>query len=508
MLQGGCLAAEYLEKERMFTMANKISDFFRSMGAGVKNFGTAFVRYFRDFGTAVVKGDIWVKLSLIIMGAGYFARKQIVNGILVMLAQIGFIFTLVTYGFSNLAKFGSLGTVQYEQIFDPLTMKATINDYDNSFLILLNSIVMLFIIFVFILFYIHNLKSVYDLQMKKNNGEHINTFKEDLRVMINGKFHITLLTLPVIGVIVMNILPILVLIAVAFTNYDQNHMPPNALFQWVGFVNFKSLFTNSMTISFGYAFRKILGWTLLWAVLATFTTFFGGILLAKAINSKTTKLPKMWRTLFIIAIAVPQFVTLLLVRNFFADTGIVNTICSNIGLTDFLKQIGLVSRNLNYIPFLTEEHWAKAMIVLINIWVGVPYQMLVATGVLMNIPEDQLESARIDGANKFQIFWKITMPHILVVQGPALITDFVKNINNFNVIYLLTQDVYITPDQALANSNGKEVDLLVTWLFRLTNEYYNYKMASVIGLIVFIICAAFTLISFSKMMKNQRKGEM
>ena len=64
-------------------------------------------------------------------------------------------------------------------------------------------------------------------------------------------------------------------------------------------------------------------------------------------------------------------------------------------------------------------------------------------------------------------------------------TDFVKNINNFNVIYLLTQDVFVTQNQALANSHAKEVDLLVTWLFRLTNEYYDYKMASVIGIIVF-----------------------
>lgn len=113
---------------------------------------------------------------------------------------------------------------------------------------------MLFIIFVFILFYIHNMKAVYRLQKKQENGEYINTFKDDMRVMVNGKFHITLLTLPTLGVIVMNILPILVLIAVAFTNYDQNHMPPNALFHWVGFANFKSLFSNSMTITFGYAF--------------------------------------------------------------------------------------------------------------------------------------------------------------------------------------------------------------------------------------------------------------
>ena len=99
------------------------------------------------------------------------------------------------------------------------------------------------------------------------------------------------------------------------------------------------------------------------------------------------------------------------------------------------------------------------------------------------------------------------MPYILFIQGPALITDFVKNINNFNVIYLLTQDVFVTKDQLLANSNAKEVDLLVTWLFRLTNEYYNYKMASVIGIIVFVICAVFTLLSFTRLIRGNREED-
>ena len=456
------------------------------------------------FGDALAKGDIWVKLSAVIMGAGYFARKQIVNGILMTAVEIGFILLVVLFGVPSLSKFDTLGDVQMEQTFDPLTLQSTMNDYDNSFMILLTSVITLFFIFVFILLWIWNIKLVYQLQLKKEKGEHINTFREDLRALVNDRFHITLLALPTVGVVLMNIIPILVLIAVAFTNYDQKHMPPSALFTWVGFSNFKNLFTNSITISFGYAFRKILGWTLLWAVLATVTTFIGGILLAKLINSATTKWPAFWRTLFVIAIAVPQFVTLLLVRNFFANAGIVNTICSNIGVTGFLQSIGLVNPRLTYIPFLTDPNWAKAMIIIINIWVGVPYQMLIATGVLMNIPADQIESARLDGANKFQIFCNITMPYVLFIQGPALITDFVKNINNFNVIYLLTQDVFITSDQLLANSNAKEVDLLVTWLFRLTNEYYNYKMASVIGIIVFIICAVFTLLSFSRMIAGSR----
>lgn len=461
--------------------------------------------YFKNFGVAVANGDIWVKLSLVFMGAGYLARKQIVNGLIMLALEVVFGIMCVFYAIPNLADFGTLGTVQFEQVFDPLTLTSTVNDYDNSFLILLNSIISLFLIVTFILVYIHNIKVVYRLQKQAESGKHINTFREDVRAMFNEKFHITLMTLPCIGIILMNVIPILVLIAVAFTNYDQQHMPPSALFTWVGWKNFKSLFTRSTTVTFGYSFRKILVWTLEWAFLATFTTFIGGILLAKFINNKKTKLPKLWRTLFIIAIAVPQFVTLLLVRNFFADSGIVNTICSSIGLTDFLKDIGLVGQHLSYIPFLTSPGWAKVMIVIINIWVGIPYQMLIATGILMNIPEDQIESARIDGANSFQIFVKITMPYILFIQGPSLITDFVKNINNFNVIYLLTQDVFVTSDQLLANSNAKEVDLLVTWLFRLTNEYYNYKMASVIGICVFIICAAFTLITFTQMIKGNRE---
>lgn len=463
--------------------------------------------YFKEFGTAIAKGDIWVKLSMLIMGAGYIARKQIINGLIMIALEAVFIITCVFYAAPNLAKFGTLGTVQFEQVFDPLTMTSKVNDYDNSFLILLNSIIALFIIVAFLFVYISNIKVVYRLQQQKEAGKHINTFWEDIRALFNERFHITLLSLPCLGIILMNIIPILVLIAVAFTNYDQQHMPPSALFTWVGWKNFKQLFTNSTTLTFGYSFGKILIWTLEWAVLSTLTTFIGGILMAQFINSKKTKLPKMWRTLFMVAIAVPQFVTLLLVRNFFADSGIVNTICSNIGLTDFLKSIGLVNANLTYIPFLTNPTWAKVMIVLINIWVGVPYQMLIATGVLMNIPVDQLESARIDGANSFQIFWKITMPYVLFITGPSLITDFVRNINNFNVIYLLTQDVYVTSDQLLANSNAKEVDLLVTWLFRLTNEYYNYKIASVIGIIVFIICAGFTLITFTQTIKGSREED-
>ena len=120
-----------------------------------------------------------------------------------------------------------------------------------------------------------------------------------------------------------------------------------------------------------------------------------------------------------------------------------------------------------------------------------------------SLPMEIVEAARIDGANPVQMFFRIKLPYLLSVQGPSLVTDFVKNVNNFNVIYLLTQDVFVTQDQALAQSNAKEVDLLVTWLFRLTQDYYNYKMAAVLGIMVFIVCAVFTVVCFHFINKKE-----
>ena len=140
------------------------------------------------------------------------------------------------------------------------------------------------------------------------------------------------------------------------------------------------------------------------------------------------------------------------------------------------------------------------------VWNSVLLYVLVATGILMNIPNDQLESAKIDGATEFQIFWKITMPYMLFITGPSLITSIVSNINNFNVIYLLTNG-YTTPNPTMANSQAKEIDLLVTWLFTLTNDNSNFKMASVIGICVFIISAAITLIGFTNMIKGDKEEE-
>lgn len=458
---------------------------------------------FQTIGKDFIHGNVFVKLSALWMGAGYMRYRQYMKAILMTVFQGAFIYYTIQVGIPYLSKFSTLGTHVSERVYSSELKAMIVTEGDNSFKILLFSLVSLVIILAAIVIYLKNIHHVRQLELLAKEGKHINTFREDIKLMMNQKFHKTLLTLPIMGVVIFTIIPILVMVLIAFTNYDKTHIVPENLFTWVGFKNFGQLFGSGLTGTFGYSFWKVLAWTFIWAFFATGTTYIGGVLLSLFINNKKTHGKKLWRTIFIVTIAVPQFVSLLVVRNFFSNQGIVNTICSNLGITDLLHNIGWISGN--YIPFLSQNGWAHVMIILINIWIGVPYLMLIATGVLMNIPVDLYESARIDGARPGQIFRKITMPYMLFVTGPYLITSFIANINNFNVIYLLTQDVYTTLDQKLANSSAKEVDLLVTWLYRLTQDQYNYKMASVIGIMVFIVSALFTLVAFNITIKGDKE---
>jgi len=494
--------------------------------------------FFKNVVMDFIKGDIFVKLSALVMGAGFFRRKQIMKGLIMTFFQGIIIYYTGTFGAFYLSKLGSLGTVEREIEFNFDTGKNEVNDFDNSFYILLFSIISLVILLVAAIIYLSNIRNVRALEVRARSGMEIPNIIDDIKFVSKNekstgfkrvyiipvsvfilqkrrffenigdkRFHVTLLTLPCFGIVLFTIIPLIVMITVAFTNYDQFHRPPNSLFTWVGIDNFKTIFTDSMSTTFGYAFGVVLTWTLIWAFAATFSNFFLGILLASFINNYKTKIKRLWRTMFIVSIAVPQFVTLLIVRNFFANQGIANTLASGFGLTDFLLKIGLIPSHMDYIPFLTDPNWTKVMVILINIWIGVPFMMLIATGVLMNIPKELYESARIDGASPFKQFVYITMPYMLFVTAPFVVTQIVHNINNFNVIYLLTQDTYVTTNQKLAASNAKEIDLLVTWLHRLTQEQYDFKMASVIGIMVFVVCAILTLVAFNLVIGRNKEDK-
>ena len=140
-------------------------------------------------------------------------------------------------------------------------------------------------------------------------------------------------------------------------------------------------------------------------------------------------------------------------------------------------------------------------VIAVNIWIGIPYLMLIATGILMNIPQDLYESSKIDGASPWQQYSKITLPYMMFVMGPYLLTSFVGNLNNFNVIYLLTQNNQLINTE-IGYAGGVSVtytDLLITWLYKMTlnSAETKYYMASIIGILVFIVVAVLSLIVYN-----------
>ena len=401
---------------------------------------------------------------------------------------------MVFFGGNYLGRFlfsGHLGTVEEHNVEVNGILEPVAGD--NSMLILLYGIASLIVVILFVTLWVMNVKGAVENDADLKNGKKLRTLKQDAARFINEKFYITLLVLPMIGILVFTVLPLVFMVLIAFTNYDYQHLPPKHLFDWVGLQNFASLFSISGTSSFALVFLRVLLWTFVWAFIATFSNYFVGMIFALMINKKSIKLKILWRTMFVLAIAIPNFVTLLLMSKILDSDGILNVI---LGTHVFwLSDI----RNASLIP--------RIMIILVNMWIGVPYTILMCSGILMNIPEEMYEAAKLDGANPIQIFIKITLPYMLHATGPYLITQFVGNLNNFNVIWLLTGGG--PGDNILYGAgNAKSTDLLVTWLFRLTTDANpQYNMASVIGIIVFVISASLSLITYnrSKATKNEEE---
>jgi arabinogalactan oligomer/maltooligosaccharide transport system permease protein len=325
-------------------------------------------------------------------------------------------------------------------------------------------------------------------------GKRIKSGKDDLKSLLDDQFHKTMLALPVTGILAFTVLPIIYMILVAFTSYDAAHDGYSNLFSWVGWHNFNEL-TNFDKGGLGLAFGEILSWTLMWSFFATFSNYFLGMFVAILINKKGIAFKKLWRTALVMTIAIPQFVSLLYVSKLFDSSGIIGKLLGNIPA---IKEYLTVN---HYVSLWDSPTVARVMVIVLNIWVGIPYVMLQATGILMNIPKDLYESSRVDGANVWQQYTKITLPYMLFVTGPSLLTSFINNLNNFNVIYLLTNGGNPINTQ-IGSAGGVSVghtDLLITWLFKMTlgSAETKYYMASLIGILVFVVVAFLSLIVYN-----------
>ena len=427
---------------------------------------------------ALQNGGPMVWLSCLIMGLGNIMAGQIIKGIIYLLIEVGVIvfLALPTGGFHWIGLLPSLGDQVMGEVYNEKTGIYEYTMGDQSQLILLYGIASLCIIALLIFVWQLSVRSGFLALERKKAGKKVLNFKEDLQTLLDENIHKLLMILPTACIAVFTILPLLYMMSMAFTNYNKD-TDNLVLFDWVGIENFFALFNSNNAI--GKQFGSVLTWTLIWAFFATFLNFFLGTFVAIIINRKSIKLKGLWRGCLSLTIAVPQFVSLMIIRSMLMPDGIINRM---------LLDAGLIAARL---PFLTNGTWAKVMVIIVNCWVGIPYTIMQVTGILQNIPAEQYEAATIDGANPVQQFLHITLPYMIFVLTPYIITQFTGNINNFNIIYLLTRGEPVS----VGNSAGA-TDLLVTWLYKLTVDQQKYNMGAVIGIFTFVVLAIVSLITY------------
>ncbi len=437
-------------------------------GQGKKNNLTNALKY----------GGPVVWASCLVMGLGNLAAGQILKGLIFLAIEIGFITYMVIPegGLHWLSLLPSLGDQEQTEVWNDALGIYEYLPGDNSQLILLYAVATMVAMVVFVVVWRASVRSGFLWLTNKRAGEKVNSFVDDLRDLLDDNIHKLLMIGPFSMLTVFTIVPLVYMMLMAFTNYSvvDNHL---TLFDWVGLENFFSIFNASSAL--GRQFGDVLLWTLIWAFFATFLNFFMGTVMAMIINRPTTRLKGMWRSILSLTIAVPQFVSLLIIRTMFKEEGAVNQL---------LLDMGLIEKAL---PFFTNAMWARVTIIVINLWVGIPYTVMQVTGILQNIPAEQYEAARIDGANVFQQFMNITLPYMIFVLTPYIITSFTGNINNFNIIYLLSGG-----GPTYVGDSAGQTDLLVTWLYKLSIDKQQYNLGAVIGIFTFVVLAVVALVTY------------
>lgn len=264
----------------------------------------------------------------------------------------------------------------------------------------------------------------------------------------------------------------------AFTADDGEELLPGWRIN-VGFENFAHAFGEE---SIREPLINVTLWTIVFAALSVASTFFLGLFLAIVFNDARMKGRRFYRIAMILPYAFPAFLSALVWAGMLSES------------FGFVNQVLLGGAE---IPWLTDPFLAKISILFVNLWLGFPYMFLVATGALQSIPDDVVEAATVDGARPWQVFRLIKLPLLLVTMAPILISSFAFNFNNFNLIYMLTGG---GPRDAMASVNVGATDILISMVYKVafTGQLRDYGLASAFTIIIFVLVAVISIVSFKK----------
>lgn len=320
-------------------------------------------------------------------------------------------------------------------------------------------------------------------------------------------------------VLFFTLIPFIFTFMLAFTNYAYKIKLGLHLISWVGFDTFQFL---ALDPAWLLIFGQIFLWTILWAFMSSFTVYGLGFINAMVVESPLVKGNKIWRGLLIIPWALPQLITLMVFRNVFDKDGLMNQFLFGTGMMEnmsaFLYTIGLQGQQDSPIFWFTQPYngnLAKAVVLMVNLWMGAPYHMMMIIGVMATIPREMYEAAEVDGATGFQRFRFITLPMVLAATVPALIMTFAFNFNNFGAVFFLTgggpswpYDQIPDSMRILSGSLPGQTDILISWIYKLTftKDFEQYNVASVYSILIFLVVGAFSVYNMLKSKSFREEG--
>ncbi|MBP1969354.1 arabinogalactan oligomer/maltooligosaccharide transport system permease protein [Virgibacillus natechei] len=406
--------------------------------------------------------NIATLLSVLFPGLGQFYNRRILKGFIFLILSVSFLVT--TWDYIDIGLWGivTLGTVPQEH---------------HSVQLLLQGLISLIVLIFGIAIYIFNIKDARGDAIAREQGKSKPTLLQGIADFYSRGFPYYMILPGLVMLVFIVVLPLLFMLALAFTDYNQYNSPPRNLLSWVGFDNFKSLVTIDIWKD---TFFSVFTWTIVWTVIATSLQIVLGLFLALLVNDKRIKFKRSIRTVLILPWAIPAFVSILIFSALFNPTfGAINR--------DLLSHLNIM------IPWLSDPFWAKTALIMIQTWLGFPFVFALFTGVLQSVPQDMYEAADVDGGTRWQKFQHITMPHLLFATAPLLIMQYAQNFNNFNIIYLFNEG-----NPAVRGQNAGGTDILISWVYKLTFETNNYNMAAAITIIMGLVISIFAFFQFRK----------
>ena len=249
-------------------------------------------------------------------------------------------------------------------------------------------------------------------------------------------------------------------------------------FGFVGVKNFITILRQT-----GRSLGPIFLWNILFAVSTVVINTFFGVFLAIFLNNPNLRFRNLYRTLLIIPWALPSIITIQVWKGF---------LNSNFGAINRL----LALLDLPVLDWLGDVWPARGAVLLVNLWLGLPFMMTATLGALSAIPEDLYEAAKIDGASVWQRITGVTLPLLRTALVPITLTGFAFNFNNFSVVYLLTGG---GPGYEGGTATARGTDILISWAYNESFQAqggYQYGLGSAISLLIFFITIAISLINF------------